>query len=143
MSLAYAVAVTLLDGTALAAQFAPERIDADDVWRLIDRTTTHHEAAFDERYEDGYCTRLNIELTSGRVLSAFVQHPRGGIRHPLTNEEIVEKFRALIEPLAGAARADEIEQAMIGIESLESVDELAALLASPVEPLFAPKEAVR
>src|SRR6202522_444218 len=46
MNVAYAVAVALLDGDVLVDQFSPDRINGDDVWRLIDRTLTHHERAY-------------------------------------------------------------------------------------------------
>jgi 2-methylcitrate dehydratase PrpD len=137
MNLAYAVAVTLLDGTALAAQFAPQRIDADDVWTLIERTSSRHEAAFDERYEDGYNTRLEVTLSGGAKRTAFVEHPRGGVQQPLTETEVVEKFHSLADPLLGAERAGVIERTVLGIEQLDDVAALAELLAAPVPALFA------
>jgi 2-methylcitrate dehydratase PrpD len=136
MNLAYAVAVTLLDGTALAAQFAPERIDAEDVWALIERTTTRHEPRFDERYEDGYNTRLEVTLHDGAKRIRFVEHPRGGIQQPLTNAEVIQKFHTLVDPLVGAGRAGEIEDAVLSLESLEYIETLTDLLAPAVEPLF-------
>jgi aconitate decarboxylase len=136
MNLAYAVVVTLLDGTALAAQFAPERIDAEDVWGLIERTTTHHEPAFDERYEDGYNTRLEVALEGGAKRTSFVEHPRGGMQQPLTNAEVVEKFRTLADPLVGSGHAREIERTVLSLESLDDIKELAGLLAVSAEPLF-------
>jgi 2-methylcitrate dehydratase PrpD len=136
MNLAYAVAVTLLDGTALAAQFAPERIEADDVWKLIERTTTRHEASFDERYEDGYNTRLHVTLVGGGTRSAFVDHPRGGIQSPLSDAEVVEKFRALTTPLLGSERTRAVEAAVLGLEDLRHIDDLAGLLAAPADALF-------
>lgn len=136
MNLAYAVAVTLLDGTALAAQFSPERIDADDVWTLIERTTTRHEPRFDERYEDGYNTRLKVTLGDGAERTAFVDHPLGGIQRPLTNAEVTEKFHTLADPLVGAERAREIENAVLSLESLDDIETLIDLLAGAVEPLF-------
>ena len=39
INIAYAAAVALLDGAAYPAQFRPDRIDSDDVWDLLDRTT--------------------------------------------------------------------------------------------------------
>jgi aconitate decarboxylase len=132
MSLAYAVAVTLLDGTALAAQFTPARIDAEDVWSLIDRTTVLHDASFDERQQDGYNTRLTIALEDGHTREAFVEHPRGGILQPLSNEEIVEKFRTLTAPILDARRVEAIEAIVLGLEDLKDVDELVRLLAPPV-----------
>jgi 2-methylcitrate dehydratase PrpD len=136
MNLAYAVAVTLLDGTALAAQFAPERIDAEDVWELIGRTTARHEPVFDERHEDGYNTRLEVTL-SGEKRTSFVDHPRGGIQQPLTNAEVIEKFHTLADPLVGAERAGQIEKAMLSLESLENIETLIKLLGASAEPLFA------
>jgi aconitate decarboxylase len=143
MNLAYAVAVTLLDGTALAAQFAPERIDGEDVWALIGRTTTRHEAAFDERYEDGYNTRLEVTLNGGAKRTSFIDHPRGGIQHPLTNTEVIEKFHSLADPLVGAERAREIERAILSLESLDDIGGLTALLAASAEPLFTSEAASR
>jgi 2-methylcitrate dehydratase PrpD len=137
MSLAYAVAVTLLDGTALAAQFVPSRIDADDVWELIERTTLRHEPAFDERLEDGYKTRLELTSDDGRTRISRVDSPRGGLMRPLSNHEVVEKFRELTAPLIGRDRARAIESNVLSIEELDDVGELLSLLAAPVEPIFA------
>ncbi len=136
MNLAYAVAVTLLDGTALAGQFAPERIDADDVWALIERTTIRHEAAFDERYEDGYNTRVEVTLSGGARRTSFIDTPRGGPQRPLANSEVVEKFHTLADPLVGAERAGEIEHAVLSLESLQNIDGLIELLAGSARPLF-------
>jgi 2-methylcitrate dehydratase PrpD len=138
MNLAYAVAVTLLDGTALAAQFAPDRIDADDVWRLIDRTTVTVDPAFDEVYENGYNTRLRVTTGAGGPLEAFVDHPRGGIVRPLTNADVVEKFRTLTAPLVEPARAEAIEAAVLELDELDDAGELVALLAPPVNFTDAP-----
>ena len=124
MNVAYAVAVTLLDGTALAAQFSGERIDADDVWGLIGRTTPRHEPAFDERYEDGYNTRLRVRLADGSERVSFVDHPRGGIVRPLSNGDVVEKFRALATPIVGDGRAQEIERLVLSLEELPDAGEL-------------------
>jgi aconitate decarboxylase len=137
MNLAYAVAVTLLDGTALAAQFAPSRIDADDVWELIERTTLSHEPAFDERFEDGYKTRLEVTTEDGRVRTSLVEHPRGGLMRPLSNNEVVGKFHELTAPLIGQERARAIETNVLNIEELDNVGELLSLLAPAVEPIFA------
>jgi len=135
MNVAYAVAVTLLDGTALAAQFAAERIDADDVWELIALTTVRHEPAFDQRLEDGYNTRLRVTLADGSVREAFVEHPRGGILQPLRNDEVVEKFRALTSEIVAEEHARRIEHMVLHLDELDDARELAALLAIPIAVL--------
>jgi 2-methylcitrate dehydratase PrpD len=132
MNVAYAVAVTLLDGTALTAQFAPDRIDADDVWALIERTTPRHEPAFDQRYEDGYNTRLRVSLADGTTRGAFVERPRGGIGQPLTNADVVEKFRTLAATVIDAERAAAIERTVLGLDELDDARDLVSLLGAPV-----------
>jgi 2-methylcitrate dehydratase PrpD len=136
MNVAYAVAVTLIDGTALVEQFGPARLDADDVWALIARTTARHEPAFDERYEDGYNVGLRLTLRDGSTREAFVDHPRGGIKYPLTNREIVEKFRTLTTSVVATERAGEIEHAVLALDELDDAAELVSLLAAPVRPVF-------
>jgi 2-methylcitrate dehydratase PrpD len=139
MNAAYAVAVALLDGTALAAQFAPDRIDADDVWELIGRTTARHEPSFDRRYEDGYNTRLQVRFSDGSESQAFVEHPRGGVRRPLSEREVAEKFRTLTEGVIDPGRSAAIEAMVLGLDELDDAWELVALLAGPAAPILAPR----
>jgi 2-methylcitrate dehydratase PrpD len=47
MHLGYTTAAALLDGNVLAEQFTPDRLDADDIWRLVDRTEVHLDEARD------------------------------------------------------------------------------------------------
>jgi 2-methylcitrate dehydratase PrpD len=66
MNVAYAVAVALLDGEVLIDQFSDKRINSDDVWNLIDRTTTHHEQTYDQLPADErLTTRVHLTLKDG------------------------------------------------------------------------------
>jgi aconitate decarboxylase len=136
MNLAYAVAVTLLDGTALAAQFAPRRLDDDDIWALIERTTLRHEPAFDRRVQDGYNARLEITMDDGTHREAFVDSPRGGPDRPLSNADIVDKYRSLTASLLEPDRARSIERTVLGLEDLDDARTLVDLLGPPVAPMF-------
>ena len=75
MNVAYAVAVTLLDGTALAARF--DGAERADIWELIERTTP-----ITSRRSTSARGRLQhrLEMTLGEAASgarAFVEHPTG------------------------------------------------------------------
>src|SRR6202050_170845 len=66
MNVAYAVAVALLDGDVLVDQFSQERINRDDVWALIDRTTPRHERAYDSLpMDERLTTRVRVSLNDG------------------------------------------------------------------------------
>ncbi|WP_179402708.1 MmgE/PrpD family protein [Burkholderia guangdongensis] len=133
MNMAYAVAVAALDGAALMRQFSPARIDADDVWAFMRKITVTHDASFDA---DGPlargAVRMRVTFRDGSDEEMLLRHPRGEPLEPMTNDEIVAKFRALTGAVIDTARQKQIESLVLNIERLEDARELLALLAQPV-----------
>jgi 2-methylcitrate dehydratase PrpD len=133
MNIGYATAVALLDGNVLPEQFTPERIDADDVWGLLERTHVH----LDEKLTDAPMTRrfrtvLRVTLDDGSAHEKTVDTPHGSPFDPVTNGEVIAKFRALMERVVEEPRARAIERAVLALEDLDHLDDLVDLLASPV-----------
>ncbi len=134
MNIAYAVAVALLDGTVGPAQFTDERIDADDVWALIARTTVEQ---VDRRQDPawnqpGYNTRVTFRLHDGRDVTHALNQPHGGPDSPLTDDAIVAKFRGLSAHVIDPDRAQQIERRVLALESERDLGPLIDLLAAPV-----------
>ena len=133
MNVAYVVAVALLDGEVLIDQFTQDRINRDDVWTLIDRTLTHHERAFDSLPADErLTTRVRLTLNDGTTRAAKVAHPRGTGARNLTNAEIRDKYAKLTRKVVSAERQAAIEKAVLGIDALDDIAQLAALLTPAV-----------
>ena len=135
MNLGYATAVALLDGHVRPEQFTPERLTADDVWRLIGRTEVRevNQQQDPDWAQPGYNTRVTLTLRGGdEVLTCALNQPHGGPDDPLTNEEIREKYRALTARVIDADRAEQIEQIVLGLEDQPDLDRLVSLLAAPV-----------
>jgi 2-methylcitrate dehydratase PrpD len=133
MNLAYAVSVAAIDGAALIGQFGESRIGQDDVWALVPKVTAHHEPEYDRRGPDGRGrSRMRVTFRDGGVEEIEIDGPRGGLRHPLGNAEIVGKYRQLTDGIVEPARRDAIERAVLGLETLGDAGELIALLAPPV-----------
>jgi 2-methylcitrate dehydratase PrpD len=126
MNIGYVTAAALLDGTVLPGQFTAARLDADDIWGLIERT----EVDLDESL--GYRTDLAVTMDDGTAHHIRVDLPHGAPTDPVTNDELVAKFHALADPVAGADRARAIERAVLGLDRLDDVSELVDLLAAPV-----------
>jgi 2-methylcitrate dehydratase PrpD len=134
MNIAYVVAVALLDGNVLIDQFAEDRINRDDVWRLIDRTQAHHEESYDKLPVDEQLrTRVRLTLEDGDVREATVTHPRGTGPNLLSDSDIVEKYRSLTHSVISPERQAAIEQHVLGIDELDDISELMALLTPMVE----------
>ena len=134
MNLGYVAAVALLDGQVLPPQFTDERLDADDVWELLGKV----DVKLDENIQNApiherFATDLTITLADGTVLNKRVVQPHGGPADPVTNDDLIAKYRSLVGPLMPAARLDAIQQAVLGLEELDDIGKLATLLAAPVE----------
>jgi 2-methylcitrate dehydratase PrpD len=133
MNVAYAVAVALLDGDVLVDQFTQARINSDDVWALIDRTVTHHEKAYDHLPADEQLTtQVRLTLKDGSTRAAKVVHPRGTGDRNLTNADIRDKYAKLTRRVVSADRQAAIETAVLGIDALDDIAELTALLTPAV-----------
>ncbi len=133
MNVAYAVAVALLDGDVLIDQFRQDRINRDDVWGLIDKTLTHHEKAYDNLpANEQLTTQVRLTLTDGSTRTATVVHPRGTGDRTLTNADIRDKYAKLTDRIIAADRQAAIEKAILGIDTLDDVAQLTALLTPAV-----------
>jgi aconitate decarboxylase len=134
MNVGYAVAVAILDGAAMLQQFSPHRINRDDVWVLIPKITAHHEPEFDKGAASRR-TRMVVKLTNGSTLEHLIEMPRT-VGRPLTNEEVVKKYRTLTDGIIDAHRQMAIEECVLKLEELRDTAELAAMLRPPVGAAF-------
>lgn len=136
MNIGYALAVAVLDGAALVPQFAPSRIDADDVWALLPRIAVRHDPGFDAAGQHGRGrVRLAVTFTDGQRIEINRQMSRA-IESPQSNAEVAMKYRALTGGLIDAKRQSDIEAMVMNLEQLDDVRELLALLAPPVKSAF-------
>jgi aconitate decarboxylase len=133
MNVAYTTAVALLDGNVLAAQFSSARINADDVWSLIDRTRVRHEPAIDRLPPDlRLTTMVAITGSDGTCREVTVSHPKGVGPRALSEAEVVDKYRSLTAGLLEPDRQSAIEATVLGIEELPHVQRLIDLLTPSV-----------
>jgi aconitate decarboxylase len=136
MNVAYAIAVAILDGAAMVAQFSPQRIAQDDVWALIPKIEAHHDPEFDKPSANRLgAARVRILFTDGTVEECF-KPVSGGIMTPLPTDEVVAKYRTLTHDIVDPARAAQIEDRVLHLEGIRDVKELISLLADPVQPAF-------
>ncbi|CAN5726190.1 MmgE/PrpD family protein [soil metagenome] len=133
MNIGYATSVALLDGNVLAEQFTPARLDADDIWALIDRTRVHlDESLSNAPITERFRTDLAVTTVDGRIHRTRVDQPHGAPSDPVTNAELVAKFHALADRVTTRERATRIERAVLGLDSLDDITRLTDLLAAPV-----------
>lgn len=119
----HAAAVGLLDGEVGLAQFSDERARAADVARLRDLITLQPSAerARDEAY-------IHVERVGAEPVTVHVQHARGSLARPLTDDELLDKVRRLVDPVLGVGAAEVIRSAVDQLDSAADADELLAAI---------------
>lgn len=136
MNVAYALAAATLDGAAMVRQFAPDRIDRDDVWSLIPRISAHHEPAFDAGGPAARGrTRLTIRFTDGTDETVELTAPRSA-GHPLDAAGVEAKFRTLTDGIVEPDRREAIASLVRRLEDVADMRALTALLAPAVGAAF-------
>jgi len=107
-SMPFGAAVALLFGAAGIDQFSEENVRSDDVRRMMRRVEVNPDSSLDEKFPAEWPARARIELTDGRRLEKYVEHPKGDPGNPLSWDELIAKFKSLAVPIVSSARADEI-----------------------------------
>jgi 2-methylcitrate dehydratase PrpD len=100
-STVHGVATGLLDGQVGLPQYSDERAVAPEVAALREAIVV----APDETCRRDEAT-LTVTLDDGTTHRGHVDHARGSLARPLTDEELADKGRRLAEPGLGARAAD-------------------------------------
>ncbi|GBC86369.1 2-methylcitrate dehydratase [bacterium HR12] len=112
-SIQYIVCAALQDGEVTRRTFDLARIRRPDTLELLrERTVVELDDALTARYPEGIPNRITVETTDGRALVREVTYPRGHARNPMTDEELVAKYRANVAERWGPERAAAVESAV-------------------------------
>jgi 2-methylcitrate dehydratase len=129
-SLQYIVVATLLDGEVTSRTFEPERFrDPRTLDILKERVIVREDPELSAGYPEGIPNRITVTTTGGEREVREVRHPRGHARNPMTDEEVVAKYRANVEGRLDVERAASVERLVWDLEREGSLRELMRALA--------------
>jgi 2-methylcitrate dehydratase len=128
-SLPYLLAVALLDGEVMPAQFKPDRIIKPDVQGLLKKVSVRPNQEYTEQYPRKMPAKITVRLQDGTVIEHEVQDYPGLASRPFTWEEEVEKFDELTAGRASEGLCREIKDAVRSLENIQ-VRDLMKLLVS-------------
>ncbi|MDR7414862.1 MAG: MmgE/PrpD family protein [Armatimonadota bacterium] len=128
-SLPYIVAVTLLDGEVNRSSFIPARFRDPDLRAFLkDRVTLQEDPALTRGYPEGIPNRITVRTQDGATYEEEVRFPRGHARNPMTDEEVMEKFRRNVAEVWTPAQAERVAEWVWRLEAQEDLEELVRLL---------------
>jgi 2-methylcitrate dehydratase len=102
-----------MEGAVTTSTFDEERFRDERALDLLSRAVSVHEDPdLTAGYPLGIPNRVTVMTTDGRELSREVRFPRGHAMNPMTDDELVRKFRANVDGRWDPARAERVSAAV-------------------------------
>src|SRR5262249_37657255 len=118
-SLPYMLAVALTDGRVGPASFEPARYLDPALRPLMGRVRVLEHAEFTSRSRDARVSEVEIRTRRGDRLVDRAEYPKGHRRNPMTDDDVVAKFRDLTADVLRPARVDAALAALWRLEEAE------------------------
>lgn len=129
-SLQYIVVAALLDGEVTSRTFEPERFrDPRTLGILKERVIVREDPELSAGYPEGIPNRITVTTTGGDREVREIRHPRGHARNPMTDEEVVAKYRENVGDRLDADRAAAVERLVWDLDQEVNLQALARALA--------------
>ncbi|MDX9861905.1 MAG: hypothetical protein RBS99_13425, partial [Rhodospirillales bacterium] len=125
-SMFYCCAAALVDGDVTLATFDENRLTDKRLLDLIDRTTIVEDQKLNAGYPKGIPNDVTIICTDGTKVNKRVDYPRGHAENPMTDEEVVAKFRRLADGVISSSTADRLVEQVMSFEKLADTAPLFA-----------------
>ena len=129
MSTRYITSVQLLDREVMIKQFTKVNLDRDAIWDLVQKVDCTWNESFDKK-SDWY-TRVSVAFTDGETLVHEMSLSRD-TESLLSENQIREKWRVITDGIIDDGRRDELEDAVLNLETLVDVTDISRMLAAEV-----------
>jgi len=128
LSIQYGIASILARGRAGLREYEEEAIGDPEVRRISDLVRIEIDEEIQKVYPNPRSMIVEIRDRKGNTASARIDHAKGDPENPMTDEEILAKFRDVTADVLPPERAERIITAAKTIESREEIASFAELL---------------
>lgn len=126
-SLPYVIAAAVADGNVLPDSFSDEKLKDPRIWDLLSKIKVIADPEIDSLFPGVKRARVSITDLGGSTHTATVDHAKGSPQNPMSDEEIVAKFRANSEDVISEARQDQIIAETWNFENVENLGDYICL----------------
>lgn len=120
-SLPYVIAAAVADGCVLPTTFEQEKLQDPRIWNLLSKITVIADPEIDALFPGVKRARVSITTIAGQTYTARVDAAKGSPQNPLSDEEIITKFRANSQDSLNPARQDRAIEATWNLESVKDL----------------------
>jgi aconitate decarboxylase len=129
MNLPFCVAALLHDRDFFVDQVTEKSIRRPDILATTKKIEVVEDSQFDALGDEGrHGVALEVQLAGGKAYSETVLHAKGSDQHPLSQEEVLKKFRLLASRVLSDSRVARLEETLLNVEKLTDARQIAKLL---------------
>jgi 2-methylcitrate dehydratase PrpD len=121
----YVIALALLDGKLEIETFTDAKANQPSVQEALSRVKVIMDESIPE--PGPYCP-VTVELKNGTRFTHTATIPKGHPENPLTEEEVLDKFRSNGKTIIGEKQSDELIRAVSKLDAMDNVRSLTGLL---------------
>jgi 2-methylcitrate dehydratase len=121
----YLTAIAILDRQIGPAQFTPEKYRDPKVLALIDKVILTGDPTLDKARPAGISEITNKK---GETCRLRVAYPRGHARNPMTDQEVIDKFRDMASVHMSEDHVKRLIEAVFEMDKLEDIGALLKLM---------------
>jgi 2-methylcitrate dehydratase len=127
-SLPYCIAVAVCKGNVLPSDFEEEAISDPFVWETLPKIKVVADPGIDAMFPGVKRAIVTIATEGGQSFTLQEDHAKGCAENPLSDDELVAKFRANASAAMTGKAMDRLIDATLGLERLKDVRDYAKLL---------------
>jgi len=120
--------VAVTKGNVLPSDFTDEAIKDPFVWETLPKIKVVANAEIDGLFPAVKRAIVTITTEDGNAYSIQTDHAKGRAESPLSDEELIDKFRANAGHAMSPERMDKVVEATFALENLTDVSDYMTLL---------------
>lgn len=127
-SLPYVVAAAVADGNVLPSSFSDEKLKDPRIWDLLGKIKVVADPEIDAMFPGVKRARVTITNNDGQSFTAQVDNAKGSPLNPMSDEEIISKFRANTGAVLSVEQQDKVIDLTWRFDELEEIGSFMELL---------------
>ncbi len=127
-SLPYVVAAAVADGNVLPDSFSDEKLKDPRIWDLLGKIKVVADPEIDAMFPGVKRARVSITSNTGNTFTAQVDHAKGSPQNPMSDDEVISKFRANAGDVLNKEQQDQVIDLTWRFDELEDIGEYMSLL---------------
>jgi len=127
-SLPYCIAVAVTKGNVLPSDFEDEALTDPFVWEMLGKIKVVANADIDALFPGVKRAIVTITMEDGSTFTKLADHAKGRAESPLTDAELIDKFRANAAHVMSEGRMDQLVDATFKLDGVGTIGDYVKLL---------------